>query len=143
MSRDVASAQEHIIVGDLDVNRWMLAIRHTPLEKEFTVGSSQSLLVGKYFKGGSHIGYDRMSFRSNNVGTFQAAPGSYIWQVQVKYHDTAEGIPITMCFRIPPAANLMAASGYDYVIWPKGCDELGVTGTLQRKPCAYRQVPHC
>jgi 4-hydroxy-3-polyprenylbenzoate decarboxylase len=90
--------------------------------------------VGKYFKGGSHVGYNRMNFRWGNVGTFQAAPGSHLWQVQVENYDRPEGIPITMNFGIPPAANLMAGSGFDYVILPKGCDELGVAGGLQGSP---------
>ena len=39
-----------------------------------------------------------------------------------------------MCFGIPLAANLMAGSGYDYVILPKGCDELGIAGAIQGSP---------
>ena len=134
VSQDEAPAQEHVITDDLDVNKWVLAIKHTPLETEFTIGSGQSVVVGKYFKGGSHIGYNRMSFRWGNVGTFQAAPGSHMWQVQMEYYNEPEGIPFTMCFGIPPAANLMAGSGYDYVILPKGCDELGVAGAVQGEP---------
>lgn len=129
-----APVQEYIVTDDLDVNKWVLAIRHTPLETELTIGSGQSVVVGKYFSGGSHIGYNRMSFRWGNVGTFQAAPGSHMWQIQVENYDKAEGIPITMCFGIPPAANLMAGSGFDYVILPKGCDELGVAGAIQGEP---------
>lgn len=134
ISQDEAPVQEHIITDDLDVNKWVMAIKHTTLEDEFTIGSGQSVVVGKYFKEGSHIGYNRMSFRWGNVGTFQAAPGSHMWQVQVEHYDKPEGIPISMCFGIPPAANLMAGSGFDYVILPKGCDELGVAGAMQGKP---------
>jgi len=129
-----APVQQHVITDDLDVNKWILPIRHTPLEDELTIGSGQSVVVGKYFKGGSHVGYNRMNFRWGNVGTFQAAPGSHMWQVQVEHYDRPEGIPITMNFGIPPAANLMAGSGFDYVILPKGCDELGVAGGLQGSP---------
>jgi 4-hydroxy-3-polyprenylbenzoate decarboxylase len=134
VSQDAAPCQEHIITDDLEVNKWVLAIKHTPLEDEFTIGSGQSVVVGKYFKSGTHIGYNRMSFRWGNVGTFQAAPGSHMWQVQVEHYNKPEGIPITMNFGIPPAANLMAGSGFDYVILPKGCDELGIAGALQGRP---------
>lgn len=134
IGQDEAPVQEHVITDDLDVNKWVLAIQHTPLESEFTIGSGQSVVVGEYFKGGSHVGYNRMSFRWGNVGTFQAAPGSHMWQLQVEYYDRPEGIPITMCFGIPPAANLMAGSGFDYAILPKGCDELGIAGAMQGKP---------
>lgn len=129
-----APVQEHVITDDLDVNKWVLAIQHTPLESEFTIGSGQSVVVGKYFKEGSHVGYNRMSFRWGNIGTFQAAPGSHMWQLQVEHYERTEGIPITMCFGIPPAANLMAGSGFDYAILPKGCDELGIAGAMQGKP---------
>ena len=96
ISQDEAPVQEHIITDDLDVNKWVLAIRHTPLETELTIGSGQSVVVGKYFKEGSHVGYNRMSFRWGNVGTFQAAPGSHMWQVQVEHYNEPEGIPISM-----------------------------------------------
>ena len=134
VSQDEAPVREHVITDDLDVNKWVLAIRHTPLESELTIGSGQSVVVGKYFKEGTHVGYNRMSFRWGNVGTFNAAPGSHMWQVQVEHYQEPEGIPITMCFGIPPAANLMAGSGFDYVILPKGCDELGIAGAIQGSP---------
>lgn len=134
ISQDEAPVQEHVITDDLDVNKWVLAIRHTPLETEMTIGSGQSVVVGKYFKEGTHVGYNRMSFRWGNIGTFQAAPGSHMWQVQVEHYNEPQGIPITMNFGIPPAANLVAGSGFDYVILPKGCDELGVAGAIQGQP---------
>jgi len=132
IGQNEAPVQEHVITDDLDVNKWVLAIKHTPLETEFTIGSGMSVVVGKYFKEGSHIGYNRMSFRWGNVGTFQSATGSHMWQVMVEHYNEPEGIPITMCFGVPFAANLMAGSGFDYVILPKGCDELGVAGAVQR-----------
>jgi 4-hydroxy-3-polyprenylbenzoate decarboxylase len=134
VSQEEAPVQEHIITDDVDVNKWVLAIRHTPLETELTIGSGQSVVVGEYFKEGTHVGYNRMNFRWGNVGTFQAAPGSHMWQMQVEYYNKPEGIPISMCFGIPLAANLMAGSGFDYVILPKGCDELGVAGAIQGAP---------
>lgn len=129
-----APVQEYVITDDLNVNKWVLAIRHTPLEDEFTIGSGQTIVVGKYFEGGSHISYNRMSFRWGNVGTFQAAPGSHMWQIQVAHYNDEKGIPITVCFGIPPAANLMAGSGFDYAVLPMECDELGVAGAIQGYP---------
>ncbi len=134
INQEEAPVQEHVSTDDLDVNKWVLAIKHTPLETEFTIGSGQVVVVGSYFKEGSHVGYNRMSFRWGHIGTFQAAPGSHMWQVQVEHYNNPEGIPITMCFGIPAAANLVAGSGYDYVILPKGCDELGVAGAVQGEP---------
>ncbi len=134
IGQNEAPVQEHVNTDDLDVNRWVLAIKHTPMETEFTIGSGMSVVVGKYFKEGSHIGYNRMSFRWGHVGTFQSAIGSHMWQVMVEHYNEPEGIPMTMCFGVPVAANLMAGSGFDYVILPKGCDELGVAGAVQGGP---------
>ncbi|MHB1343181.1 MAG: UbiD family decarboxylase [Thermoleophilia bacterium] len=134
IAQNEAPCQEHVITDDLDVNKWLVPIRHTALETELTIGSGQSVVVGEYFDGGSHIGYNRMNFRWGNIGTFQSAPGSHIWQIEVAHYDDEKPIPLTMCFGIPPAANLIAGSGFDYAILPYGSDELGVAGAIQGEP---------
>ncbi len=144
-----APCQEEVITDDLDVNKYITAIRHTHLETELTIGSGNSVVVGDYFRGGTHIGYNRMNFRWGNVGTFQAAPGGHMWQVQTEYYNQCTckqdawkegvppcdgGIPFTMCFGLPPAATLIAGGGFDYVVLPKGADELGAAGAVQGYP---------
>ena len=135
ISQSEAPAQEHIITDDLDVNKWITAIRHTELETiDKTVGSGISCVIGDYFDGGSHIGYNRMNFRWGNIGTFQISPGSHMWQIMTaNYHDE-KPIPLTMCFGVPPACTLLAGSGFDYAILPKGCDEIGMAGAVQGSP---------
>jgi 4-hydroxy-3-polyprenylbenzoate decarboxylase len=130
-----APVQEHVITDDLDVNKWITAIRHTELETvDKTIGSGISCVIGDYFDGGSHIGYNRMNFRWGNVGTFQISPGSHMWQIMTaNYHDD-KPIPLTMCFGVPPACTLLAGSGFDYAILPKGCDEIGMAGAVQGSP---------
>ncbi len=132
--QDEAPCQEEVITDDLDVNKYIVAIRHTAQESEFTIGSGNSVVVGEYFHGGSHIGYNRMSFRWGNVGTFQAAPGSHMWQVMTEHYRDEKPIPLTVCFGLPPACTLVAGAGFDYVILPRGCDELGVAGAVQGSP---------
>jgi gallate decarboxylase subunit C len=139
-----APCQELVITDDLDVNKHIVAIRHTALESELTIGSGNSVVVGDRFHGGTHIGYNRMNFRWGNVGTFQAAPGGHMWQVQTEYlkdctcapgKPTCDGgIPFTMCFGLPPACTLIAGGGFDYVILPRGSDELGAAGAVQGYP---------
>jgi UbiD family decarboxylase len=129
-----APCQEEVITDDLDVNKYITAIRHTALEPELTVGSGISCVIGDYFGGGSHIGYNRMNFRWGNVGTFQASPGSHMWQIITEHYKDEKPIPLTMCFGVPPACTLVAGSGFDYVILPKGCDEVGVAGAIQGSP---------
>jgi UbiD family decarboxylase len=129
-----APCQEEVITDDLDVNKYITAIRHTELESELTVGSGISCVIGPYFNGGSHIGYNRMNFRWGNVGTFQASPGSHMWQVITEHYNDEKPIPLTMCFGVPPACTVVAGGGFDYVVLPKGCDEVGVAGAIQGTP---------
>ncbi len=131
---DGAPCQEEVITDDLDANKYVVPIRHTPLESELTVGSGNSVVVGDYFNGGTHIGYNRMNFRWGNVATFQASPGSHMWQVITEHYYDEGGIPLTMCFGLPMSSVLMAGGGFDYVVLPKGADELGVAGAVQGFP---------
>ncbi len=129
-----APCQEEVITDGIEVNRYVVAIRHTELESERTIGSGNTVVVGPYFRGGSHIGYNRMNARWGNVCTFQIAPGSHMWQVMTEHYHDPEPIPLTVCFGVPPAATLVAGSGFDYVVLPMGCDELGVAGAIQGFP---------
>src|SRR5947209_228472 len=129
-----APCQETVITDDLNVNKWVMAIRHTTLESEKTIGSGNSVVVGEYFHGGSHIGYNRMNARWGNVCTFQSAPGAHMWQIITEHYKDEKPIPLTMCFGLPPAATLIAGGGFDYVILPRGGDELGAAGAVQGFP---------
>ncbi|MGH2375383.1 MAG: UbiD family decarboxylase [bacterium] len=129
-----APCQEEVITDHLDVNKYVVAIRHTELESERTIGSGNSVVVGPYFHGGSHIGYNRMNARWGNICTFQSAPGSHMWQVITEHYRDEKPIPLTMCFGLPPAATLVAGGGFDYVILPRGGDELGAAGAAQGFP---------
>ncbi|MGB0629420.1 MAG: UbiD family decarboxylase, partial [Alphaproteobacteria bacterium] len=134
IGQDEAPCQEHVIENPVDVNEYMVPIRHTEYEPELTVGSGNRVVAGKYFDGGTDLGYNRMNFRWGNVGTFQISPGSHMWQVVSKHYKDDEPVPITMCFGLPPSCTLMAGAGFDYVILPQGCDEIGIAGAVQGSP---------
>src|SRR5438132_1133615 len=133
VSQEEAPCQQEVITDDLDVNKYILPIRHTHLESEITIGSGNSVVVGDKFWGGSHIGYNRMNFRWGNIGTFQISPGSHMWQVMTKYYKE-EPEPLTVNFGLPAAATLLAGGGFDYVVLPRGGDELGAAGAVQGAP---------
>jgi 4-hydroxy-3-polyprenylbenzoate decarboxylase len=57
-----------------------------------------------------------------------------MWQVITEHYHDDRPIPLTMCFGVPPAATLIAGSGFDYVILPMGADELGAAGAVQGFP---------
>ena len=128
-----APVMQEVITDDLDVNKYIFPIRHTHLESEITIGSGNSVVVGDKFWGGSHIGYNRMNFRWGNVGTFQISPGSHMWQVMTRYYRD-EPVPLTVNFGLPAAATLLAGGGFDYVVLPRGGDELGAAGAVQGYP---------
>jgi 4-hydroxy-3-polyprenylbenzoate decarboxylase len=132
--QDQAPCQEEVITDDLNINQHVLAIRHTALETEMTIGSGNSVVVGPYFHGGTHIGYNRMSARWGNVATFQSAPGAHMWQIISEHYHDEKPIPLTMCFGLPPACTLIAGGGFDYVVLPRGSDELGAAGAVQGYP---------
>ncbi len=132
--QDEAPCQEEVITDDLDVNKYITAIRHTELEPELTVGSGITCVVGEYFDGGSHIGYNRMNFRWGNVGTLQISPGSHMWQIMTKHYKDEKPVPLTVCFGVPPACTLVAGGGFGYALMPKCCDEIGIAGAAQGFP---------
>ncbi|HXG51133.1 MAG TPA: UbiD family decarboxylase [candidate division Zixibacteria bacterium] len=129
-----APVHEEIYEKPAEVNEFVVPIRHTDIEPELTVGSGNRLVSGEYFNGGTDLGYNRMNFRWGNVGTFQISPGSHMWQVVSKYYKDNKLVPITMNFGVPPAATLLAGAGFDYVILPQGCDEVGIAGAVQGSP---------
>ncbi len=126
-----APCQEVVIESPEDVNQYMVPIRHTEHEPELTVGSGIRVVTGDRFEGGTDLGYNRMNFRWGNVGTFQISPGSHMWQVLMKYHKQGERVPVTVCFGQPVASTLLAGAGFQYVILPQGCDEIGIAGAIQ------------
>jgi len=54
-----------------------------------------------------------------------------MWQVLMKYHKQGERVPVTVCFGQPVASTLLAGAGFQYVILPQGCDEIGIAGAIQ------------
>ena len=57
-----------------------------------------------------------------------------MWQVITEHYKDEKPIPLTMCFGVPPAATLIAGGGFDYVVLPRGGDELGAAGAVQGFP---------
>src|SRR5260370_28723091 len=118
-----------------------MTIRHTVLESEITIGSGNSVVIGDVFHGGSHIGYNRMNFRWGNIGTFQPAPGSHMWQIMTEHYKDPKPVPFTMAFGVPVAATLLAGGGFDYAVLPRGGDEIGAAGAGPRLPMRHLKWP--
>src|SRR5262249_23735206 len=129
-----APVQEEVYEKPSEANEFVVPIRHTDVEPELTVGSGNRLISGEYFGGGTDLGYNRMNFRWGNVGTFQISPGSHMWQVVSRYSKHNKLVHISRNWGVPAAGSLLAGAGFDYVILPQGCDEVGIAGAVQGAP---------
>lgn len=134
---DKAPCQEVVIDKNIDVWPVVPMIQHTPTDPGRTLGGGKTVASPKQFWGGWHISYNRMNFREDlgwkDHSTFQISPGSHTDQIMAKYYKK-EPIPFTINMGIPPAATMMAGSGFMYTILPRGCDELGIAGAIQGFP---------
>lgn len=133
VSSDEAPVHHTVVTDEIDVYEHIPPMRHSTGEDEFTLGTGCGVVHGRFFDGGSHVGYNRMNFRWDDVSTINIAPGSHMWMI-AKENYGKEKIPFTMNFGIPPALYAISASGFDYPILPKGCDEAGIAGALQGAP---------
>src|SRR2546428_8358469 len=125
--------QEVVLTKSFDVWDVVPMISHSDSDPGRTLGAGTTVVRGKHFWGGSHIGYNRMNFRGPDYSSFQISPGSHMDQVVTHWYRKGP-IPVTINIGIPPTSTMMAGSGFTYVILPRGCDELGVAGALQGAP---------
>jgi len=125
--------QDVVLTTNVDVWDVVPMMSHSDSDPGRTLGAGTTVLRGKHFWGGSHIGYNRMNFRGPDYSSFQISPGSHMDQVATHWYRRGP-IPVTINIGIPPACTMMAGSGFTYVILPRGCDELGVAGALQGYP---------
>ncbi|MGH7311513.1 MAG: UbiD family decarboxylase domain-containing protein, partial [Candidatus Rokuibacteriota bacterium] len=70
--------QDVVITKDLDVWDRVPMISHSDSDPGRTLGAGQTVVRGKHFWGGSHIGYNRMNFRGADYSSFQISPGSHM-----------------------------------------------------------------
>ena len=74
------------------------------------LGAGTTVVRGKHFWGGSHIGYNRMNFRGPDYSSFQISPGSHMDQVATHWYRKGP-IPVTINIGIPPTCTMTAGSG--------------------------------
>ncbi|RJX24183.1 MAG: UbiD family decarboxylase [Dethiobacter sp.] len=130
-----APCQEVVITKDIDVWPVVPMISHTPQDPGRTLGGGNTLICGKYFFGGRHISYNRMSFVCGgpDYSSFQIAPGSHT-DMAVSQFYKKEHVPMTINMGVPPACTIMAGAGFNYVILNPGCDEIAIAGGIQGSP---------
>jgi len=128
-----APCQEVVITKDIDVYSVVPVIKQTPRDPLRTLGGGNTFISGKYFWGGTHVSYNRMSFRGKDYSSFQISPGSHTDMVVKEWYGKGP-IPLTINMGVPPAVTMLAGGGFLYMFLHKGCDELGVSGSIQGSP---------
>lgn len=129
-----APSQEVVITKDLDIPGTLPLAQQTELETMPALGSAITLLTGKWFDGGSHLGFHRMHWRGKDFSSIQFAPGSHMDQVLKDLVAQKARVPITLNICPSIGVQLSAGSGFDYALLPKGCDELGLAGGIEGAP---------
>ena len=134
-----APCQEVVITKNINVWDVVPMISHTEKDPGRTLGGGNTLISGKYFWGGHHVSYNRMNFRGPDYSSFQISPGSHSDMVATEWYRKGP-IPMTINMGVPPAITLLAGAGFVYMILPKGCSEVGVSGAMQGKPVELVQA---
>ena len=128
-----APVQEVVVTDEVDVWSLVPMVSHTRQDPGRTLGGGVTLISGDHFWGGSHVGYNRMNFRSPAAASFQMAPGSHCDMVATE-HYRKDRIPMTINIGVPPSVVVMASAGFMNLVVPAGADELGIAGGLQGSP---------
>jgi len=130
---DDAPVHEVVITDDIDVWPLVPMVAHTHDDPGRTLGGGVTLVTGRHFWGGTHVAYNRMNFRGPDWSSFQISPGSHGDMIASEFFGR-EPIPMTVNIGVPPSVALLGSAGFTHMLLHKGCDELGVAGTVQGSP---------
>ncbi len=128
-----APCQEVVVTENIDVFSLLPVLKHTPRDAGRIIGGGNTLITGRYFRGGSHISFNRIMFRGKDWGALDAGPPTHLGVAAYVDH-RRERIPLTMNICTPPALMMVAGGGNVHPIIPQGSDELGIVGGLQGFP---------
>jgi 4-hydroxy-3-polyprenylbenzoate decarboxylase len=130
---DKAPCQEVVITTDIDVMKMMPIIKHTERDAGRIIGGSNNFIGGKYFRGGRHVGFNRIHFRGRDWASVFALIPTHLG-TSARIDHRREKIPMTMNICTPPAVNLVAGGGQIHTIIPRDADEVAIAGGLQGFP---------
>jgi 4-hydroxy-3-polyprenylbenzoate decarboxylase len=128
-----APCQEVVIRDNIDVMGTLPILKHTEKDAGRIIGGGNTFVSGKYFRGGTHVSFNRMHFRGKDWSSISFGSGNHLESVAYVEH-RGETIPMTINIGTPPAVGLIAAAGFLHVLVPEGTDELGYAGGLQGAP---------
>ncbi|MBI4333566.1 MAG: UbiD family decarboxylase [Chloroflexi bacterium] len=128
-----APCQEVVVTENIDVMATLPILKHTDKDGGRILGGGNTLISGKYFRGGTHISFNRMNFRGKDWSSISFGSGSHLEWTAYSEH-RGERLPLTINIGTPPAVIAAAAAIFLHPIVPIGADELGFAGALQETP---------
>ncbi len=133
--REVSQApcQEVVITDNIDVPGTIPIIKHTVRDAGRILGGSNNFIGGRYFRGGTHLSFNRTHFRGKNWASIMSGPPTHFGVIAYIDHPH-ERIPMTINIATPPAVNLIAGGGNVHGIIPVGADKVAMAGALQGFP---------
>jgi UbiD family decarboxylase len=129
---DGAPCQEVVITDNIDVPSLLPILKHTERDGARVLGSGIQLMTGQYFRGGSHVSFNRQTWRKDWC-TMAMGQFTHLGSAVYKTH-YGQNIPITININPPPSVQVVAGEGGVRTIIIPGDDELGIAGTLQGQP---------
>ncbi|MBI4287682.1 MAG: UbiD family decarboxylase [Chloroflexi bacterium] len=128
-----APCQEVVLDKDVNVQATLPVIKHTTGDAGHIIGGGVQLVDERYFRGGTHLSFNRIFFRAPNWATIMAGPPTHLG-VCLWVEHRRERVPVTINIGTPPAVSMIAGGGNIHMVIPTGSDELGMAGALQGAP---------
>ncbi len=129
---ETAPCQEVVITDNIDVPATLPMIKHTEYDGGRMLGGGNTFIGGKYFYGGTHLSFNRMSFRGKNWSGVHALYGTQLGESLMDHR--GEKVPATINIGTPPAVMTIAGGTVMPLIIPKGTDKVGIAGGFQGFP---------
>jgi 4-hydroxy-3-polyprenylbenzoate decarboxylase len=130
---DEAPCQEVVIPEGVNVPATLPIIKHTDGDAGHILGGGNLLVDGRYFRGGTHLSFNRIHFRGRDWAVVMAGPPTHLGVVLFVEH-RRERVYLTINIGTPPAVELVAGGGNVHAVMPAGTDNLGIAGGLQGSP---------
>ncbi len=128
-----APCQEAVVTENIDAMATLPILLHTEKDGGRILGGGNTLIGGKWFRGGTHVSFNRMNFRGKDWSSISFGSSSHLeWTAFIEHR--GETVPMTINIGTPPAVITAAASIFLHTIVPTGSDELGFAGALQGTP---------
>ncbi|MBI4333409.1 MAG: UbiD family decarboxylase [Chloroflexi bacterium] len=127
-----APCQEAVITENIDVPATMPLIKHTEYDGGRMLGGGNTFIGPDYFFGGTHLSFNRMSFRGKNWSGVHAFYGTHLGETLMEHR--GQKVPATINIGTPPAVMVIAGGTVMPLIIPKGTDKAAIAGGLQGFP---------